>query len=84
MLCIFYLFLLFWGRCFLGLYGDMELMEEVQLVEVVMGDSEYVFEDCERLFRVGDLVEFWEGPVVRGYRTDSGDPAYVKEIHGLG
>ncbi len=62
----------------------MELREEVQLVEVVMGDSEYVVEDCERLFRVGDLVEFWEGPVVRGYRTDSGDPAYVKEIHGLG
>jgi chromosome segregation ATPase len=29
-------------------------------------------------------VEFWEGPVVRGYRTDSGDPAYVKEIHGFG
>ncbi len=62
----------------------MEWREEVQLVEVVMGDSEYVLEDCERVFSVGDLIEFWEGPLVRGYRTDSGDPAYVKEILGLG
>jgi hypothetical protein len=62
----------------------MEWREEVQLVEVVMGDNEYVLEDCERVFSVGDLVEFWEGPLVRGYRTDSGDPAYAKEILGLG
>ena len=31
----------------------MEWGEEVQLVEVVMGDSEYVVEDCERVFHVG-------------------------------
>ncbi len=29
-------------------------------------------------------MEFWAGPVVRAYRTDSGQPAFVKEIHGLG
>ncbi len=40
--------------------------------------------DCERVFCVGELVEFWAGPLVRAYRTDSGDPAYVKEIQGAG
>ena len=58
--------------------------EGVELVEVEMEDIEGVFGDCERLFVVGELVEFWAGPVVRAYRTDSGDPAYVKEISGLG
>ena len=58
--------------------------EGVELVEVEMEDIEGVVGDCERLFVVGELVEFWAGPVVRAYRTDSGDPAYVKEIYGLG
>jgi hypothetical protein len=62
----------------------MEEREEVELVEVGMGEREYVVEDCERVFSVGELVEFWAGPVVRAYRTDSGDPAFVKEIYGLG
>ncbi len=56
----------------------------VQVVEVGMEDNEYAVDDNERVFRVGDLVEFWAGPVVRGYPTDSGDLAFVKEIHGLG
>jgi hypothetical protein len=43
-----------------------------------------VEEECERVFMVGELVEFWVGPVARAYLTDSGAPAYVKEIHGLG
>jgi chromosome segregation ATPase len=38
----------------------------------------------ERRFKVGELVEFWDGPVVRGYRTDSGAPAWVKADYGLG
>ncbi len=29
----------------------------------------------ERSFKVNELVEFWEGPLTRGYRTDSGVPA---------
>ena len=62
----------------------MEVRNGVQEVEVGMEDNEYAVDDNERVFRVGDLVEFWAGPVVRGYRTDSGDPAFVKEIHGLG
>jgi chromosome segregation ATPase len=62
----------------------MEGWEELELVEVGKGERADVLEDCERVFSVGDLVEFWAGPVVRAYRTDSGDPAFVKEIHGLG
>jgi hypothetical protein len=45
---------------------------------------EGVVQECERVFMVGELVEFWVGPVARAYLTDSGAPAYVKEIHGLG
>ena len=60
------------------------MRQGVEVVEVGMEDNDYVVDDSERVFRVGDLVEFWAGPVVRGYRTDSGDPAFVKEIHGLG
>jgi chromosome segregation ATPase len=62
----------------------MEGWGELELVEVGKGERANVLEDCERVFSVGDLVEFWAGPVVRAYRTDSGDPAFVKEIHGLG
>ena len=62
----------------------MEVREVVETDEVVMEDMDEVEEACERVFEVGELVEFWAGPVVRAYRTDSGEPAYVKEIHGLG
>ena len=60
------------------------MRDEVELVDVVMGDMGEVVDGCERVFKVGELVEFWAGPVVRAYRTDSGEPAYVKEIYGLG
>ena len=33
---------------------------------------------------MGELVEFWEGALVRGNRTDSGDPAWVKADYGEG
>jgi hypothetical protein len=62
----------------------MDVRDEVELVDVVMGDMGEVVDGCERVFKVGELVEFWAGPVVRAYRTDSGEPAYVKEIYGLG
>ncbi len=35
-------------------------------------------------FQVGELVECGEGTLVRGYRTDSGDPAWVKADYGGG
>ena len=37
----------------------------------------------ERRFKVGELVAFVEGSNVRGYRTDSGEAAWVKEDYGL-
>ena len=62
----------------------MEGSEGVRLVELGKGEMEDVVDACERVFRVGELVEFWGGPAARAYLTDSGAPAYVKEIHGLG
>ena len=38
----------------------------------------------ERAFVVNELVEYWEGSYVRGYRTDSGEPAWVKIDYGGG
>ena len=63
---------------------EMEVKEVVRIDEVVMEDMDVVEDACERVFKVGELVEFWAGPVVRAYRTDSGEPAYVKEIYGQG
>ena len=60
------------------------MREVVQTYEVVLEYMDEVEVVCERKFEVGELVEFWAGPVVRAYRTDSGEPAYVKEIYGLG
>jgi hypothetical protein len=37
----------------------------------------------ERVFRVGELVEYWAGAFVRGYRTE-GEPAFVKRVEGGG
>ncbi len=38
----------------------------------------------ERTFNVGELVEFWEDSFVRGYRTEGGEPAWVKVDYGGG
>ena len=62
----------------------MEGEEGIQFVLEAMVDMQGDVGECERVFEVGDLVEFWAGPVMRAYRTDSGDPAYVKEIQGSG
>jgi hypothetical protein len=62
----------------------MESCEGSKLVELGKREIDGVEEECERVFMVGELVEFWVGPVARAYLTDSGAPAYVKEIHGLG
>jgi len=59
--------------------------KEVQCLERIEEDESEIVEDVrERLFKVGDLVEFWEVALVRGYRTDSGDPAWVKADYGGG
>jgi hypothetical protein len=38
---------------------------------------------AERVFKVGELVEYWAGAFVRGYQT-SGEPAFVKRVEGGG
>ena len=62
----------------------MEVGEGIQVVPEGMVDRQGGVGECERVFQVGELVEFWSGTVVRAYRTDSGEPAYVKEIQGSG
>ena len=62
----------------------MEGEEGIEVVPEGIVDMQDDVGECERVFEVGELVEFWAGPVVRAYRTDSGDPAYVKEIQGSG
>ena len=42
------------------------MRQGVEVVEVGMEDNDYVVDDNERVIGVGDLVEFWAGPVVRG------------------
>ena len=42
-----------------------------------------VDEKEERVFKVGELVEYWAGAFVRGYQT-SGEPAFVKRVEGGG
>ena len=34
----------------------------------------------ERVFTVGEVVEYWEGAFVRGRRIGSGEPAFVKRV----
>ena len=56
---------------------------EVQFEDRVEQDEAETGENTEeRKFRVGELVELWEGTMLRGYRTDSGDPAWVKADYG--
>ncbi len=47
------------------------MRDEVELVGVVMGDMGGVVDACERVFEVGEVVEFRAGPVERAYRKDS-------------
>ena len=66
-------------------FGDSMEVEEVEFEYRVEEDDKEIGEDVgERRFKVGDLVEFWEVALVRGYRTDSGDPAWVKADYGGG
>ncbi len=36
----------------------------------------------ERVFTVGEVVEYWEGASVRGERIGSGELAFVKRVEG--
>ena len=58
---------------------------EVAIEDRVEQDEAEIGESAEeRTFVVGELVGFWEGCSVRGYRTDSGEPAWVREVYGGG
>ena len=50
--------------------------DEMAMVGGKMDDNE---SKRERLFTVGEVVEFWEGAFVRGYRQAPGEPAFVKK-----
>ncbi len=59
--------------------------KEVECEDRIEENELEIVEDVgERRFKVGNLVEFWEVPLVRGYRTDSGDPAWIKADYGGG
>jgi chromosome segregation ATPase len=59
--------------------------KEVECEDRIEEDESVIEKDVgERRFKVGELVEFWEVALVRGYRTDSGDPAWVKADYGGG
>ncbi len=57
------------------------MQDEVGIAMEVRGEGDNLL---ERIFQVGELVEFWEGAFVRGYRTDSGEAAFVKRVEGGG
>jgi len=61
--------------------GDRRGAAEMAMVGDEPKDGENLL---ERLFSVGEVVEFWEGSSVRGDRTDSGSPAFVKRVEGNG
>ncbi len=68
----------------IGLVGTME-GREVSCGDRVQDDEAERSKNVdERRFKVGELVEFWGGVLVRGYRTESGDPARVKADYGGG
>ncbi len=61
--------------------GDKECLD----ANVMVGDVDENGEmSCERIFTVGEVVEFWEGAYVSGKRSDSGEPAFVKRVEGNG
>ncbi len=61
--------------------GDSGGGDEMAMVGGKMNDNEG---ERERVFTVGEVVEFWEGAFVRGYRQAPGAPAFVKRVDGNG
>lgn len=61
--------------------GDREVPDELSM-ERVEKESGVALE--ERVFTVGEVVEYWEGAFVRGERLGSGEPAFVKRVEGKG
>ncbi len=70
----------FAGRFLQFVYGPFFAICREYGMEHVEGDVGEIV--LERRFKVGELVAFVEGSNVRGYRTDSGEAAWVKEDYG--
>ncbi len=61
--------------------GDMVEAHKVGSVGKAIDGGETA---CERCFRVGEIVEYWEGVYVRRERVGFGEPAFVKKVEGNG
>ena len=61
--------------------GDREVTDELAMATVEKDSVESLE---ERVFTVGEVVEYWEGAFVRGERLGSGEPAFVKRVEGKG
>ncbi len=61
--------------------GDSGGGDEMAMVGGIMDDNK---SERGRVFTVGEVVEFWEGAFVRGYRQAPGEPAFVKRVEGNG
>jgi hypothetical protein len=61
--------------------GERGGADEIGMMGDENEDGEMSF---ERVFTVGEVVEFWEGVFVCGKRSDSGSPAFVKRAEGNG
>ena len=62
----------------------MEVSEMLGLNMVEEDKAEEGNTSEERTFKVGELVEFWEDSFARGYRTEGGEPAWVRADYGGG
>ena len=62
----------------------MEVSEMLGLNAVEEDKAEEGNTSEERTFKVGELVEFWEDSFARGYRTEGGEPAWVRADYGGG
>ena len=57
--------------------GERGGADEIKMMGDEPEDGENLY---ERLFTVGEVVDFWEESSVRGDRTDAGAPAFVKRL----
>ena len=57
--------------------GDREVSEELAMA-LVGKESVEALE--ERVFTVGEVVEYWEGAFVRGERLGSGEPENLEKV----
>ena len=57
--------------------GDREVTDELAMATVEKDSVESLE---ERVFTVGEVVEYWEGAFVRGERLGSGKPEILEKV----